>query len=317
MHHSASSRPEPPQPPQKQQEHPPQASSSSAEQQQEQAQRAPAPGTSSSQHRPAAAQPTLHAFLQPFTTSPFSHHKTARRLQPPTQCSQPPRAKLAGSSSAAAGAADGASAAGSSGGQQHKGRQTDPSRLPTRKSVLYENCRLLAPDAAVLCTCSRKKVRGDAGSPQGRAQQEQQHVRVVCGWVGGWGGMVCGSASARRTVLQTPALTTKSTAAASRTPLLHCIALQVLWYVERGLGDIVQQEPLTVQLRFEPRGRGHADDKYYLSDKQNRCGGGGEVQMCHAWRGAAQDRATCSARVPNQSLSPLQSSALSCSMQSP
>ncbi len=40
----------------------------------------------------------------------------------------------------------------------HRGKQLDPCRLPTRKSVLYENCRLLAPDEAVLCTCSRKKV---------------------------------------------------------------------------------------------------------------------------------------------------------------
>jgi hypothetical protein len=32
----------------------------------------------------------------------------------------------------------------------------------------------------------------------------------------------------------------------------------------------VAEEPLTVQLRFEPRGRGHSDDQYYLSDKENR-----------------------------------------------
>ncbi|KXZ48660.1 hypothetical protein GPECTOR_26g563 [Gonium pectorale] len=83
-------------------------------------------------------------------------------------------------------------------------------KLPTRKSVLYENCRLLAPDGEVLCTCGAKKVR---------------------------------------------------------------------WYLERGLADVVAENPTTIQLRFEPRGRGHADDAYYLSDKENRCcvcGSGGE-----------------------------------------
>ncbi|EFJ48844.1 hypothetical protein VOLCADRAFT_104579 [Volvox carteri f. nagariensis] len=75
-------------------------------------------------------------------------------------------------------------------------------KLPTRKSVLYENCRLLAPDGAVLCTCGAKKVA---------------------------------------------------------------------WYLERGLARVVSKDPTTIQLKFEPRGRGHADDEYYLSDKENRC----------------------------------------------
>ncbi|GIL71233.1 hypothetical protein Vretimale_2894 [Volvox reticuliferus] len=83
-------------------------------------------------------------------------------------------------------------------------------KLPTRKSVLYENCRLLAPDGAVLCTCGAKKVA---------------------------------------------------------------------WYLQRGLARVISENPTTIQLKFEPRGRGHADDEYYLSDKENRCcvcGSGGE-----------------------------------------
>ncbi|GFR45631.1 hypothetical protein Agub_g7039 [Astrephomene gubernaculifera] len=106
---------------------------------------------------------------------------------------------------------DGAGCGGPSSAQQQQQQQRRKERkLPTRKSVLYENCRLLAPDGAVLCTCGAKKVR---------------------------------------------------------------------WYVERGLAHVVSEHPTTIQLVFEPRGRGHADDEYYLSDKENRCcvcGSGGE-----------------------------------------
>ncbi|PNH10564.1 Exonuclease 3'-5' domain-containing protein 2 [Tetrabaena socialis] len=75
-------------------------------------------------------------------------------------------------------------------------------KLPTRKSELYENCRLLAPDGAVLCTCGSKKVR---------------------------------------------------------------------FYLQRGLARLVSEDPVTIQLSFEPRGRGNSDDNYYLADKENRC----------------------------------------------
>ena len=46
--------------------------------------------------------------------------------------------------------------------------------------------------------------------------------------------------------------------------LCTCSAKKVRWYVERELADVVQEEPLTARLRFEPRGRGHADDQFYL-----------------------------------------------------
>ncbi len=51
------------------------------------------------------------------------------------------------------------------------------------------------------------------------------------------------------------------------TPPPH--APQVRWYLDRGLADVVGEEPLTIQLRFEPRGRGHADDQYYLVGGQD------------------------------------------------
>jgi hypothetical protein len=75
-------------------------------------------------------------------------------------------------------------------------------KLPTRKTVQYENCRILAPDGTTLCTCGSKKIS---------------------------------------------------------------------WYLSKGLAVLEEEEPLTIRLKFEPRGRGHADDAYYLSDKENRC----------------------------------------------
>lgn len=73
----------------------------------------------------------------------------------------------------------------------------------TRKSPLYHNCMLQAPDGQVLCTCDTKKAR---------------------------------------------------------------------WYVAKGIGEVVTEEPLVVRLRFEPSGRpdGKAGE-YYLSVKPNIC----------------------------------------------
>ena len=72
-----------------------------------------------------------------------------------------------------------------------------------RKSPLYHNCMLQAPDGQVLCTCDTKKAD---------------------------------------------------------------------WYVAKGIGYIVSQDPYTVRLRFEPSGRpeGRAGE-YYLSVKPNIC----------------------------------------------
>ncbi|KAJ9524221.1 hypothetical protein QJQ45_004981 [Haematococcus lacustris] len=47
-------------------------------------------------------------------------------------------------------------------------------------------------------------------------------------------------------------------------PLCTCSAKKIAWYAARGLGQVVQEDPLTLQLAFEPAGRGHADDSYYI-----------------------------------------------------
>lgn len=43
------------------------------------------------------------------------------------------------------------------------------------------------------------------------------------------------------------------------------------WYLAKGIATVVQEDPLTVRLSFEPRGRAILDKKYYTVAKQNRC----------------------------------------------
>lgn len=72
-----------------------------------------------------------------------------------------------------------------------------------RKSPLYENAFMLAPDGDVLCTCDTKKAE---------------------------------------------------------------------WYVSKGLATLVAQEPLKIQLTFEPSGRVQGPSaEYYTLEKQNQC----------------------------------------------
>jgi len=53
---------------------------------------------------------------------------------------------------------------------------------------------------------------------------------------------------------------------------------KAMWYVEKGLGRVTNEEPLTVTLNFEPTGRALNmeaenlfDDNFYTSDRRNVC----------------------------------------------
>ncbi|XP_002719587.3 exonuclease 3'-5' domain-containing protein 2 isoform X1 [Oryctolagus cuniculus] len=71
-----------------------------------------------------------------------------------------------------------------------------------RKSPLYDNCFLHAPDGQPLCTCDRRKAQ---------------------------------------------------------------------WYLHKGIGELVSEEPFVVRLRFEPAGRPESPGDYYLMVKENLC----------------------------------------------
>lgn len=53
--------------------------------------------------------------------------------------------------------------------------------------------------------------------------------------------------------------------------LCTCDIKKAEWYIEKGLADKVNDDPFTVQLRFEPAGRPTSKDDYYLQEKENVC----------------------------------------------
>ena len=53
--------------------------------------------------------------------------------------------------------------------------------------------------------------------------------------------------------------------------LCRCGPKKVQWYLSRGLAKVLSEEPLVIQLNFEPGGNGESDDAYQLADKDNHC----------------------------------------------
>lgn len=53
--------------------------------------------------------------------------------------------------------------------------------------------------------------------------------------------------------------------------MFHCDVQKALWYLNRDLVDIVSADPPILRLNFEPGGKGHIGDQYYLTPKTNQC----------------------------------------------
>jgi hypothetical protein len=53
--------------------------------------------------------------------------------------------------------------------------------------------------------------------------------------------------------------------------LCTCDKKKAEWYIEKGIGEKVADDPLTVRLRFEPAGRPESEEDYYLQEKDNIC----------------------------------------------
>jgi hypothetical protein len=54
-------------------------------------------------------------------------------------------------------------------------------------------------------------------------------------------------------------------------PLCRCNREKADWYLARNLAELVSDEPTVIRLKFEPKGRGHAGDQFYLAEKHNIC----------------------------------------------
>jgi hypothetical protein len=53
--------------------------------------------------------------------------------------------------------------------------------------------------------------------------------------------------------------------------MFRCDRKRADWYLTRNLANTVQVEPLIIQLNFEPKGLGHRNEPYYLTEKSNLC----------------------------------------------
>ena len=69
------------------------------------------------------------------------------------------------------------------------------------------------------------------------------------------------------------------------TLMFRCDTDRIDWYLERNLAVVVNETPMTIQLTFTPRGKGHIGEPFYLSEKVNRCvvcGGFDDLTRHHA-----------------------------------
>ena len=53
--------------------------------------------------------------------------------------------------------------------------------------------------------------------------------------------------------------------------MFRCDEKKANWYLNRDLGEVVNSSPLTVKLKFEPRGLGNHNKCFGLSEMGNRC----------------------------------------------
>ncbi len=53
--------------------------------------------------------------------------------------------------------------------------------------------------------------------------------------------------------------------------IFNCGIKKASWYLKRDLADVIQEQPLVIQLKFQPNGTGHANDDFYLQERQNIC----------------------------------------------
>lgn len=53
--------------------------------------------------------------------------------------------------------------------------------------------------------------------------------------------------------------------------LFLCLPKKANWYLDRNLAIIITEDPMVIQLTFEPKGRGQIGDSYALGEKYNKC----------------------------------------------
>jgi hypothetical protein len=54
-------------------------------------------------------------------------------------------------------------------------------------------------------------------------------------------------------------------------PMCRISKNKIEWYLERDLATLVSKDPMTIKLNFEPKGRGHSGDEFYLKERKDIC----------------------------------------------
>lgn len=54
-------------------------------------------------------------------------------------------------------------------------------------------------------------------------------------------------------------------------PLCRLDYKRLNWYITRGIADKVSDNPLTIKLKFAPKGDGHSGEAFMIIDRENRC----------------------------------------------
>lgn len=53
--------------------------------------------------------------------------------------------------------------------------------------------------------------------------------------------------------------------------IFNCGEKKARWYLKRNLAVVIEQNPFTIRLTFIPHGNGHANDDFYLQERDNIC----------------------------------------------
>lgn len=102
----------------------------------------------------------------------------------------------------------------------------------TRQKPLYNNCFLQAPDGELLCTCDKRKAMWYDNSNFNFLIQKYRILNLIRNNFISFNGR----------------------------------------YVDKSIGELIKEDPLTVRLKFEPAGRAVGETgKYYQTAKENHC----------------------------------------------
>ncbi|XP_074661404.1 exonuclease 3'-5' domain-containing protein 2-like [Tubulanus polymorphus] len=108
---------------------------------------------------------------------------------------------------------------------------------------------------------SKYKASSEANSPRNVSRKQQP--------------VPCGETSVKKltgySVRQNPLYHNCQLQAPDGQLLCTCDLKKAEWYIQKGLGVKVNDEPLVVRLTFEPSGRPQSDRNYYLHFKENVC----------------------------------------------